>query len=65
MPKLKTKKALKKRMWLTKKGKVRRFHAGTGHMLVSKKSKRRRGLRHSTILVGKFAKSARRMLGVE
>lgn len=65
MPKLKTKKSLKKRMWVTKKGKVRRFHAATGHMLVAKKSKRRRGLKRSTILTGKFAKNALRMLGVE
>jgi large subunit ribosomal protein L35 len=65
MPKLKTKKSLKKRMWLTKTGKVRRFKAGTGHMQVSKSSKRRRGLRRPTILGGKMARNARRMLQAE
>ena len=62
MPKLKTKKSLKKRVWLTKKGKVRRFSAGTGHMQVAKTSKRRRGLRRAVILQGKMAQNARKML---
>ncbi len=62
MPKLKTKKSLKKRMTLTKTGKVRRFQAGTGHMQVSKTSKRRRSLRRSVIVEGKIAANARKML---
>ncbi|MBL8696102.1 MAG: 50S ribosomal protein L35 [Planctomycetes bacterium] len=63
MPKQKTKKSLKKRMWLTKSGKVRHFKAGTGHMQVAKRSKRRRMLRRAVILPGKMAQNARKMLG--
>jgi large subunit ribosomal protein L35 len=64
MPKLKTKKSLKKRMWLTKTGKVRCFPAGTGHMQVSKTSKRRRRLRRSKILTGKIAKNCRALIQI-
>lgn len=62
MPKLKTKKSLKKRMWVTKTGKVRCFPAGTGHMQVAKTSKRRRGLRRSKILQGTIAKKCRELI---
>ncbi|MBI3817569.1 MAG: 50S ribosomal protein L35 [Planctomycetes bacterium] len=59
MPKQKTKKSLRKRMWVTKNGKVRCYPAGTGHMQVSKSSKRRRKLRRSKILTGAIAKICR------
>ncbi|MFN0208095.1 MAG: 50S ribosomal protein L35 [Planctomycetota bacterium] len=62
MPKLKTKKSIKKRMWLTKNGKVRCFPAGTGHMQVAKTSKRRRRLRRSKILTGKIAVNMRNLI---
>ena len=62
MPKLKTKKSLKKRVWLTKTGKVRRCVAGTGHMQVSKTSKRRRRIRRTTIQEGAFAKKIRELI---
>jgi large subunit ribosomal protein L35 len=62
MPKLKTKKSLKKRIWLTKTGKVRRCVAGTGHMQVSKPSKRRRRIRRTVILEGTIAKKARALI---
>lgn len=62
MPKLKTKKSLKKRMWVTKNGKVRAFHAGTGHMQVAKSSKRRRKLRRSKILATTIGKKSRALI---
>jgi large subunit ribosomal protein L35 len=45
MPKLKTRKCVKKRMRVTKSGKIKHFKAGKGHLLTSKRSKRKRGLR--------------------
>ncbi len=45
MPKLKTKKALSKRVKITKKGKAVRSKAGKSHLLSSKNRKRKRGLR--------------------
>ncbi len=45
MPKLKTKKALAKRVKVTKKKKMTRGKAGTGHLLGTKTRKRKRTLR--------------------
>jgi large subunit ribosomal protein L35 len=45
MPKLKTKKALAKRVKVTKKKKVLRSKAGRRHLLSSKSRKRKRNLR--------------------
>lgn len=42
MPKLKTNKSAQKRMRITKKGKVKHFKAGKGHLLTGKRSKRKR-----------------------
>ena len=50
MPKLKTRKAAKKRMRITKTGKVKHFGAGKGHLLTGKRSKRKRVLRRGAIL---------------
>ena len=50
MPKLKTRKAAKKRMRITKTGKVKHFGAGKGHLLTGKRSKRTRALRRGVIL---------------
>ena len=44
MPKLKTNRSAKKRMRITKKGKVKHFKAGRGHLLTGKRSKRKRQL---------------------
>lgn len=49
-------------MWVTKTGKVRAFHAGTGHMQVAKTSKRRRQLRRSKIIGGLIGKKARALI---
>lgn len=57
MPKQKTKKAISKRMKLTKNGKVLRRHSAMGHLLSSKSSKRRRRLRQCETIVGGQAKN--------
>ena len=45
MPKLKTQKGAKKRLILTKQGKVKRAHAFKSHILTKKDTKRTRRLR--------------------
>ena len=42
MPKLKTSKSVKKRMRVTKSGRIKHFRAGRGHLLTLKRSKRKR-----------------------
>ena len=49
MPKLKTHSGAKKRFSLTKTGKVKRSHAYKSHILTKKDTKRKRGLRKTTI----------------
>lgn len=49
MPKVKTHSASKKRFKLTATGKVKRAKAYKSHILTKKTSKRKRGLRQSTI----------------
>ena len=44
MPKLKTNRSVKKRMRVTKSGKVKYFKATRGHLLTCKRSKRKRKL---------------------
>ncbi|MBI4846058.1 MAG: 50S ribosomal protein L35 [Candidatus Omnitrophica bacterium] len=58
MPKLKTKKGVKKRFSYTKKNKVKCDHANKGHLKASKNSKRRRSLRGS----GTVHKSQEKMI---
>jgi large subunit ribosomal protein L35 len=50
MPKMKTKKAAAKRFKITANGKVKYSKAGSGHLLSSKTSKRKRSLRKKGIL---------------
>ncbi len=45
MPKLKTKKGIKKRFRMTKTGKFKHGKAGKGHLLSSKSQKRKRKLK--------------------
>ncbi len=45
MPKLKSNRSVRKRMRITKSGKVKHFKATKGHLLTAKKSKRKRRLR--------------------
>jgi large subunit ribosomal protein L35 len=49
MPKIKTHSGAKKRFKLTKDGKVVRAHANKSHILNKKTTKRKRGLRQTTI----------------
>lgn len=50
MPKLKTKKAAAKRFKVTASGKIKRSKSGTQHILGKKSTKRKRNLRHSTLV---------------
>ncbi len=56
MTKQKTKKAVRKRMKLTKTGKVKRHQAFTSHMLVRRSAKRKRQLRKGVIQGGAIGK---------
>ena len=49
MPKIKKKKKKKKRFKLSKNGKVIRAHANKRHILNKKTTKRKRGLRQTTV----------------
>ena len=62
MPKLKTNRSAKKRMRITKSGKIKHFRAGRGHLLTLKSSKRRRHLGKAKYIEGGEAKSIRKML---
>jgi large subunit ribosomal protein L35 len=63
VPKQKTRKSVAGRVKLTKSGKVKRGHQMTRHLLSSKSSKRRRGLRQQVVMEGKMAANYRRMMG--
>ncbi len=63
MPKLKTKKAVKKRFRLSATGKVMHRQAGTSHLATRKSKKRRRQLRGKTVLDPTAAKPIRQVLG--
>ena len=49
MPKMKSKRALRKRVRLTGSGKLRRHHANKSHILTKKHPKRKRHLRKATV----------------
>ena len=49
MPKIKTHKGAAKRLKLTGTGKIRRYRANSGHLFLSKTTKRKRRLRKSTL----------------
>ena len=49
MPKIKTHSGAKKRFQLSKSGKVIRAHANKSHILNKKTTKRKRGLRKTTV----------------
>jgi len=50
MPKLKTRKSVSKRIKMTKRGKFKRYRAGTSHLLGHKSRKRKRRLRKSALI---------------
>lgn len=63
MTKQKTKRAVVKRMKLTKSGKVKRHQAFTSHIMVRRSTKRKRQLRKGVICPGKMGKNMAKMLG--
>ena len=62
MPKMKTKSAAKKRFKVTGTGKIKRKHAYKSHILTKKSIKRKRNLRHATIVEPANMKAVREML---
>ena len=50
MPKMKTKKAVKKRFRKTASGKLKHMGASRGHLFTTKSSKRKRHLRRGSVL---------------
>ncbi len=64
MPKLKTNKSVSKRFKITKRGKVRRYRAGTRHLNSHKPRKRKRRLRHPVIHEGKQVRTVKRLLAL-
>ncbi len=62
MPKLKTLRALKKRVKITGKGKIKRAKATKSHLLEKKSKKRKRHLKKPTIVGSKEAKKLKRLL---
>jgi large subunit ribosomal protein L35 len=64
MPKLKTHRATKKRVRITKTGKLVRGHARLNHFLQKKSGSRKRRLQRSDTITGGQAKQMKRKLGV-
>ncbi len=62
MPKLKTRKALAKRVSVTGTGKIKRFKANKQHILTKKAQKRKRSLRKATLCDATNMKQIRREL---
>lgn len=62
MPKQKTNKSVQKRFKITKKGKVRRYRAGTRHLNSHKPRKVKRRLRHPVVMEGKQVRTVKRLL---
>lgn len=62
MPKMKTRKSVSKRYKVTATGKVRYKQQGLRHILTKKNTKRKRNLRHSSLLAEPEAKRARVMM---
>ena len=62
MPKMKTKSAAKKRFRVTGPGLIKRKHAYKSHILTKKSVKRKRNLRHATIVEPANMKAVKEML---
>ena len=62
MPKMKTKSAAKKRFKVTGTGRIKRKHAYKSHILTKKSIKRKRNLRHATIVEPANMKAVKEML---
>lgn len=63
MPKLKTHSGTKKRVRLTKTGKLLRQHGRLNHFLEKKSAGRKRRLNRSAVITGAPAKTIKRKLG--
>ncbi len=64
MPKMKTRKAVAKRIKVTGSGKLMRRRPMRGHLRSRKSARRLRNLRKSRPLAKPFAKRARKLLGI-
>jgi len=62
MPKMKTHSGAKKRFKLTASGKVKRFQAGTSHLLRKKTNKAKLALRDSTVVCDADTPRVKRLL---
>ena len=62
MQKLKTNKGARKRLKLTKNGKLMRYKPGRRHILTSKSSKRKRKMRGCMEVLGMDAKIIKKLL---
>ena len=62
MPKMKSKRALRKRVKLTASGKLRRHRAYKSHILTKKHPKRKRHLRKGTLVSHADEKRLKRLL---
>jgi large subunit ribosomal protein L35 len=62
MPKLKTRKSVKKRIKVTKRGKVKVKKSFSGHLLTSKSRKRKRHLKQKRVLTKTESAKLRAMI---
>jgi large subunit ribosomal protein L35 len=62
MPKMKSSRGAMKRFKVTASGKVKRSRSGKSHLLSSKSKKRKRRLRHSTLVSAKETKTIRKLI---
>jgi large subunit ribosomal protein L35 len=62
MPKMKTNRGAAKRLKTTGRGKIRRRRAYKSHILTKKSTKRKRRLRHATLVAKADERRVRRML---
>jgi large subunit ribosomal protein L35 len=62
MPKIKTNRGAAKRFGKTGSGKIRRNKAFASHILTKKTTKRKRGLRQSTIVNASVARNISRLI---
>lgn len=65
MPKLKTHKGIKKRVKVTKSGKIKRRKAFKSHILTKKTSKRKRHLRKAKMMDKTYQKRYKQLLPYE
>ncbi|MCX6090053.1 MAG: 50S ribosomal protein L35 [Candidatus Atribacteria bacterium] len=62
MPKMKTHRALAKRVKITAKGKIKMNHSGKSHLLACKEKDRKRRLRKAVMANSTLTKKVKRLL---